>query len=250
MPHMLRHIDDMDRYARGAVCRHRALVHYFGQEYSKPNCGACDLCLGDVEEVAEATVIAQKILSCVFRVEQRFGIGHVIAVLRGESTDRVRSLRHDRLSTFGLLSEHGQRELRDWIYQLIGHGLLAQDGDRYPVLKLTDASRGVLRGQEHVRLIQIARKARKVRPAPSWEGVDEALFESLRKFRRDLAADRGVPPYIILGDRSLRELARLRPRTLTQLREVYGIGEKKLADLGEKILAVIGSPHESPVTPR
>ena len=250
VPHMLRHIDDMDRYARGAVCRHRALVHYFGEEYSKPNCGACDLCLGDVEEVAEATVIAQKILSCVFRVEQRFGIGHLIAVLRGESTDRVRSLRHDRLSTFGLLSEHGQRELRDWIYQLIGHGLLAQEGDRYPVLKLTDASRGVLRGGEHVRLIQIARKARKVRPAPSWEGVDEALFESLRKFRRDLAADRGVPPYIILGDRSLRELARLRPKNFAQLREVYGIGEKKLADLGEKILAVIGSPHESPVTPR
>ncbi len=237
-----RHIDEIDRYARGAVCRHRALVNYFGEEYAKSNCAACDLCLGDVEEVADATVIAQKILSCVVRVEQRFGIGHVIAVLRGETVERVRRLGHDRLSTYGLLADHAQAELRDWIYQLIGHGLLAQEGDRYPVLKLTETSRGVLRGEESVRLVQIARKERRRKStseSQSWEGVDAALFESLRKFRRELAAARGVPPYIILGDRSLRELARLRPRTLTQLREVYGIGEKKLADLGERILAVV-----------
>src|SRR5205807_2370494 len=129
-------LDEMDRYARGAVCRHKALVNYFGEDFSNPNCGACDLCLGDVEVVTDATVIAQKILSCVARTDQRFGAGHVIAVLRGENTDRVRSLGHDRLSTYGLLSEHTQAELRDWIYQLIGHGLLKQDGDRYPVLKL------------------------------------------------------------------------------------------------------------------
>jgi ATP-dependent DNA helicase RecQ len=240
-------IDEMDRYARGAVCRHRALVSYFGEEYTTPNCGACDLCLGDVEEVADATVIAQKILSCVIRVDQRFGIGHVISVLRGESIERVRKLGHDRLSTYGLLSEHETSELRDWIYQLIGHGLLEQDGDRYPILKVTDAARPVLRGEEPVRLVQIARKERRRKSkseSESWEGVDTALFESLRKFRRDLATARGVPAYIILGDRSLREVARLRPQTLTQLAEVYGIGEKKLADLGEGILAVVSGAAE------
>jgi len=238
----MRLLDEIDRYARGAVCRHRALVTYFGEEYTTPNCRACDLCIGDVEEVAEATVIAQKILSCVVRVEQRFGIGHVIAVLRGETIERVRKLGHDRLSTYGLLSEYGQSELRDWIYQLIGHGLLEQDGDRYPVLKITEGARRVLRGEESVRLVQIARKERRRKSkseSESWEGVDAALFESLRKFRRELAAARGVPAYIILGDRSLREVARLRPRTLTQLAEVYGIGEKKLVDLGSKILAVV-----------
>jgi len=240
----MRLLDEIDRYARGAVCRHRALVSYFGEDYSTPNCGACDLCLGDVEEVADATVIAQKILSCVIRVDQRFGIGHVIAVLRGESPERVRKLGHDRLSTYGLLSEYGQSELRDWIYQLIGHGLLQQDGDQYPILKVTEAARPVLRGEESVRLVQIARKERRRKSkseSESWEGVDPALFESLRKFRRELAAARGVPAYIILGDRSLREVARLRPSTLTQLAEVYGIGEKKLVDLGEKILAVVTS---------
>ncbi|HEY8182498.1 MAG TPA: DNA helicase RecQ [Thermoanaerobaculia bacterium] len=238
----MRLLDEIDRYARGAVCRHRALVSYFGEDYSTPNCGACDLCLGDVEEVADATVIAQKILSCVIRVDQRFGIGHVIAVLRGESPERVRKLGHDRLSTYGLLSEYGQSELRDWIYQLIGHGLLQQDGDQYPILKVTEAARPVLRGEETVRLVQIARKERRRKSkseSESWEGVDPALFESLRKFRRELAAARGVPAYIILGDRSLREVARLRPSTLTQLAEVYGIGEKKLVDLGPRILEVV-----------
>ena len=173
----------------------------------------------------------------------------MISVLRGESPDRVRKLGHDRLSTYGLLSEYGQSELRDWIYQLIGHGLLQQDGDQYPILKITDAARPVLRGDESVRLVQIARKERRRKSkseSESWEGVDADLFESLRKFRRDLASARGVPPYIILGDRSLREVARLRPRTLTQLAEVYGIGEKKLVDLGSKILDVVlecgGSP--------
>ncbi|HSP16624.1 MAG TPA: DNA helicase RecQ [Thermoanaerobaculia bacterium] len=242
----LRHVEDIDRYARGAVCRHRALVNYFGEDYATPNCGACDLCLGDVEEVNDAIVIAQKILSCVVRTRQRFGAGHVISVLRGENTDRVRALGHDALSTYGLLSTYSQAELRDWIYQLIGQGVLAQEGDRYPVLCLTEASRGVLRGEESVRLVQIARKERRKKSkatVESWEGVDEALFESLRKFRRELAAARGVPPYIILGDRSLREVARLRPQTLTELRDVYGIGDKKLADLGTKILAVVSGSN-------
>ncbi|HVS33646.1 MAG TPA: DNA helicase RecQ [Thermoanaerobaculia bacterium] len=243
--HSQRQIDEMDRYARGAVCRHRALVSYFGQEYPSPNCSACDLCLGDVEEVADATVIAQKILSCVARTEQRFGAGHVISVLRGETTDRVRSLGHDRLSTYGLLSSHPQHELRDWMYQLIGHGFLVQEGDRYPILRLTEASRRVLRGEESVRLIQIARKEKRKKSrseAESWEGVDGALFESLRALRRELASARGVPPYVILGDRSLREIARSRPRTLVELREIYGIGDKKLADLGERIMALMQGP--------
>ena len=238
----LKHINDMDRYARGAVCRHRAIVNYFGEEYASENCNACDLCLGDVQTVDDANVIAQKILSCVVRVDQRFGIGHVISILRGEKTERVLSMGHDRLSTYGLLAGHPQNELRDWIYQLIGQGVLAQEGDQYPILRLTEKSRGVLRGEESVRLVQVVRKEKRKKAkveSESWEGVDQDLFESLRKFRRDLASSRGVPPYIILGDKSLREIARVRPQTLTELRDVYGIGDKKLEDLGEMILNVV-----------
>jgi ATP-dependent DNA helicase RecQ len=232
----IRQTQEMDRYARGAVCRHRALVSYFGEEYATPNCNACDLCLGDVEVVEDAKTVAQKILSCVVRVEQRFGIGHVISVLRGENTERVRSLGHDRLSTYGLL-KHTQNELRDWIYQLIGQGLLAQEGDQYPILRLTEKSRGVLRGEEGVRLVQIVRKKKKKKEVS--EDYDHSLFEELRKFRREIASSRGVPPYIILGDRSLREIASVRPQTLEELRDIYGIGDKKLADLGEKLLALV-----------
>src|SRR5947209_1655730 len=113
----LKHLADMDRYARGAVCRHRALVQYFGQPYDAPSCNACDLCLGDTEEVPDALVVARKILSCVARVKEGFGIGHVVAVLRGENTENVRKRGHDKLTTFGLLRGHSKADLRDWVYQ-------------------------------------------------------------------------------------------------------------------------------------
>ena len=239
-----RHLDDIDRYARGALCRHKALVQYFGEPYTSANCAACDICLGDVEEAPDATIVAQKILSCVSRVGQRYGIGHVIAVLRGETTDRVMNSGHDKLSTYGLLSGHPQTELRDFIYQLIGHGMLVQEGDRYPILRLTDASKHVLRGDESVRLVQLAKKEKRKKSRgerESWEGVDEPLFEALREMRRGIAAARRVPPYVILSDRTLREIARVRPATLIDLREIYGIGDKKLAELGDRILSTVGS---------
>src|SRR5205823_6151509 len=120
LPNALKHLDDIDRYARGAVCRHKALVEYFGQAYGTANCGACDLCLGDSEEVPDASVVAQKILSCVARVKERFGIGQVLSILRGKNVENVRKYGHDKLTTYGLLSGHSDHDVRDWIYQLIG----------------------------------------------------------------------------------------------------------------------------------
>jgi ATP-dependent DNA helicase RecQ len=242
LPNALRHLNDLDGYCRGAVCRHKALVNYFGQEYDKPSCAACDICLGDNEPVPDAVILAQKILSCVARVQERFGVNHVIGVLRGENTERIRSLQHDQLSTFGLLKEHAKAELRDWIFQLIGQEVLRQDGDEYPVLKLTDGSWEVMRKQRTVRLLQPVRRQADDRTGKSradtesWEGVDRGLFEDLRGFRRDLAASRGVPPYVILSDATLRELARIRPSTIEGLRLIYGIGDRKLHDFGAALL--------------
>ncbi|HUF17709.1 MAG TPA: DNA helicase RecQ [Thermoanaerobaculia bacterium] len=244
----LRQVDEIDRYARGAVCRHRALVRYFGEEYPRPSCAACDICLGHVEEVPEATVVAQKILSCVVRVQQRFGAGHVISVLRGETSERISQLRHDRLTTYGILADHPQPDLRDWIYQLIGHGLLVQEGDRYPVLHVTDQGRALLRGEGSVRLVQIAKKEKRRKSKVEtfeWEGVDRDLFEALRTMRRLMASERGVPSYVILNDRSLRDIARVKPKSLSELRPIYGIGEKKLADLGAVILRTVGENVDS-----
>jgi ATP-dependent DNA helicase RecQ len=240
-----RHIEDMDRYARGANCRHQALVEYFGQKLETENCGACDMCLGDNELVADSLVVAQKILSCVARVQERFGINHVISVLRGEASDRIKSYQHDKLSTYGLLQDHAKTDIREWIYQLIGQKALEQTGDEYPVLKLNEASREIFRKERTVRLLQPAKKKGKEKPgkskadATSWEGVDRDLFEALRSRRHALATQRQVPPYVIFSDATLRELARVRPSSLDAMRLVYGIGEKKMADLGQEFLQII-----------
>jgi ATP-dependent DNA helicase RecQ len=238
----LQHLDDMDRYCRGAVCRHRALVNHFGQDYEAASCGACDLCLRETELVPDALVVAQKILSCVARVKEGFGVGHVISVLRGENTDNVRRRGHDKLSTFGLLKEHGKAEVRDWIYQLLGQKVLLQVGDEYPILRLNEASWEVMRGRREVRLVRLARGKKKEKArgeTVSWEGVDLELFEALRRLRRQIAAERQVPPYIVFTDATLRQLARLRPTTLDKMRLVSGIGEAKLRDLGERFLEAI-----------
>ena len=245
LPNALKHAEDMDRYARGAVCRHRALVNYFGQKYDEPTCAACDLCLGDVETVKDALVVGQKILSCVARVKERFGVNHVIAILRGEDNERVRQYQHQQLSTYGLLKEHPRSVVRDWIFQLIGQGLLAKSDDQYPVLKLNLASWEVMKGNQKVQLVQPVRraKAEKVKQSRadvvSWDGVERNLFETLRQWRFELARQTQKPPYVIFSDEALRQLARIRPSKSEKLRYVYGIGDAKLRTYGPLVLAII-----------
>jgi ATP-dependent DNA helicase RecQ len=242
----LAHLNDMDRYCRGAVCRHRALVEYFGQEYPRDNCGACDLCLGDTEILSDGVVIAQKILSCVARVREGFGINHVISILRGDGeNERVQKYRHDKLSTFALLRDSTAKEIRDWIYQLISQGVLRQDGDEFPVLKLNEDSWEVMRNQRGVRLLRPVKRKRGERLKRSqsedisWEGVDNELFEVLRRLRRQLAEASQKPAYVIFGDRTLRELAKLRPSTSERMRNVYGVGDNKLREFGEAFLTAL-----------
>jgi ATP-dependent DNA helicase RecQ len=234
-------LEEMRRFATVVRCRHAALSEYFGQPYGGPSCGACDVCLGEVEGVVDATVLAQKILSCVARTEQRFGVEHVADVLVGAEADRVRRWGHDKLSTYGLLRDMPRKNVVQAIYQLIDAGVLARStGDR-PVLELNAASWDVLRGKRAVELLELRRrKAKTGFEEASWQGVDEGLFESLRALRREIAAERGVPAYLVLHDSTLRELSRLRPTRLDELRAVHGIGERKLADLGARLLERIG----------
>ena len=198
----------------------------------------------------DSTVIAAKILSCVARTEQRFGVGHVISVLRGEKIERIRQLRHDELSTYGLLASYSKAELRDFVYQLIGQGALAQEnlvlssGHSVGILKLNAQSIEVMKGKVPVRLVQVVSKsveeAKQTRGEEiSWEGVDQELFDALRGLRKEVATETSVPPYQIFSDATLRELARVRPTTLANFRLVYGVGENKLKEFGAKFLAVI-----------
>jgi len=235
-------LEHMRRFCTGVHCRHRQLSEYFGQEYSKPNCEACDLCLNEVKGLADATVTAQKILSCVARAGEHFGAEHIVDVLLGANTERVRRWRHEELSTYGLMKGTNRKTLINMLYQLLDDGLLERTAEERPVLRLNDASRDVLCGKRTVRLLQPKAEVQKTRfDEQSWEGVDRGLFESLRTLRRKVADERDVPAYVLFSDATLREMARVRPGSSSALLGIRGVGERKVADLGTRFLELIAS---------
>ncbi len=235
-------LSGIDNYCSSVSCRHRAIVNYFGQELPAQNCGACDVCLDELEFVQDSLVLSQKILSCVKRVGENFGGEYVAQVLTGSQDQRIVSHGHERLSTWGIMAEHNKKHIRGWIDQLVNQDFLRKAGE-YSVLQLTEAGWEVLRGEQTPRLLKPAppkERQRQSRAAlESWEGVDRDLFERLRVFRRRKADERGVPPFIIFSDATLRDLARVRPTTLDQLPAIHGIGTKKLNEYGAELLVEI-----------
>ena len=242
----LEHLHAMRRYAQAARCRHAALSEYFGQPYGAEPCGACDVCLGETESLPDSSVAAQKVISCVARAGERFGVRHLAEVLRGAKTENVLRHRHDRLSTFGLLASFDQRTVENLVHQLLDQGLLDRSpGDR-PVVTLNALSWEVMRGTRPVVLLEPRRvKTRASRAdADDWQGVDRDLFERLRSWRRRVAEGRGKPAWTILDDRALRAIARDKPTTPAALLRVKGIGEKRLADFGAAILDLVAGKRE------
>ncbi len=241
----------IERYASSVGCRHRHLSEYFGDHYetaANGGCAACDYCLDELETVGTPVTLARQILSCVARVGQRFGATHVASVLRGHASDQVISRGHAELSTFGLLPAASVAEVRGYIEQLIGLGLLQQVGEEYPVLALTAAGVTLLKDDTSFPNLTLARQKppRKGKfrvqsrvEAEAWQDVDRDLFERLRSVRLEIARSRGVPPYVIFHDATLREMARLRPSSINQLLDVKGVGARKADDLGETFLSAI-----------
>jgi ATP-dependent DNA helicase RecQ len=236
---------DMERYAAGTRCRHRSLIEYFAQTWHRDGCGACDWCLQELDAVPDSVTVARKILSCVARVKQTWGSGHVADVLAGRATDKVVAAGHGNLSTFGLLKDEPQSAVRGYIEQLVGDGLLLREGEPYPVLRLTAAGAAVMRGEAGCALYrEIAPpKSRKRSRSTLRESFStnehSELFDVLREVRLKLARERGVPPYVIFHDTTLREMAERRPRTFDDLHDVYGVGAKKAADFGDAFLDAI-----------
>ena len=239
---------DMERYASRVGCRHRHIVAYFGEPYERHACEACDFCLGELESMPEPVLLARKILSCVARVGQRFGSAHVTNVLRGSESEQVAARGHAQLTTFGLLRDASIDEVRGYIDQLLAHGLLQQSDDSYPVLQLTTAGAVLMKTGAGAGDFSLARqrKLEKGRSAPrarieveSWEGVDRSVFDRLRAMRLEIARTRGVPPYVIFHDSTLRELARARPTSLRELAGIYGMGARKIDTLGSVVLQTI-----------
>ncbi len=261
----------MADFASVNVCRRKQLLEYFDEPHPG-NCGACDVCTGVAEEIS-ASEEARMLLSAVARTGERFGLVHVVDVVTGADTEKVRRFGHDRLRTFGV---GGDRPKGFWLGlagDLIAQGCLRQNPDRYNALELTASGRDVLFGREEFRVLKraepgSAKKKRGGRKGPGKEaradakirggaetegdaaaksaaglrraGADEGLFERLRLVRLDIAGEKNLPPYVVFSDKTLREMCRLLPETREELLEVSGVGEHKLEAYGGRFLAEIG----------
>ncbi|MFT5588747.1 MAG: ATP-dependent DNA helicase RecQ [Bradyrhizobium sp.] len=227
-------------------CRRRHLLEYFGQ--SSGPCGNCDTCLNPPVSF-NATVPVQKLLSAIYRVDQRFGAGHVLDVLRGIESDKIKQWRHDQLSVFGIGSALSEAEWRAILRQSIALGLVAVDYESYNALKLTDAAKPVLRGGEQVQLREYQKPVKAKRAASGkapkgyveneLSGLDQVIFDKLRWWRVETARKHNVPAYVIFHDATMREIAKARPGSLDDLRGVSGVGEKKLETYGAEIVGLI-----------
>ena len=232
----------MVHYAESAECRRASLLEYFGEIFPHENCGACDNCLYP-RETYDGTVAAQKFLSCIYRIREHggfaVGLNHVVEVLTGADTDKIRSWGHNQLSTYGIGKEHGRPEWGAIGRELVRLGLVKQDAARFNVLESTPDGRAWLKERKPITLT----KPMQVAPAKvSHAGeitCDEALFEKLRVLRKRLADERGVPPYIVFSDVALRQMARIYPVSEGEFVRISGVGERKLAEFGQSFMGEV-----------
>lgn len=279
-----RQLAAIGRYASAPVCRHKLLAEHFGQKYQFParsqgaeqapgvrgtalqqqqaaaedgdtapapgdgGCGACDVCLEETAALPadEALLTAKKLLSAVWRTENRFGAGHVAKVLRGVDDDQVKRWGHAGLTVFGLMKDVHDAQIRRWIDQLIAQGFILVDDGEYPTLALTEAGYALCKGVGEVRLDAPApprerKKKGKRAAAPVAAPADAGLFERLRALRSRLAAAAGLPPYVIATDAGLRAVCELKPTTVEALALCHGWGEKRAARYGEQVLAELAA---------
>ncbi|PBJ83504.1 DNA helicase RecQ [Lysobacteraceae bacterium NML93-0399] len=244
-----RKLDALVGYCETMRCRRQVLLSNFGEDYAAKGvgqpCGNCDNCL-DPPDAWDATVAAQKALSCVYRSGQRFGAAHVIDILRGSDSERIRQFGHDQLSTYGVGTDIDARVWKSVLRQLVAQGLLDVDAEGYGGLRLTEASRAVLKGEAQVMLRKPTNTKERARTTRAATGADidlapadHPLFEALRALRGRLAREQNVPAYVIFHDATLREIARLRPISHGQLGGIGGVGAGKLERYGDAVLETV-----------
>lgn len=233
-----RQLDAIHAWCTGVVCRRRGLLAHFGETYPRKNCGSCDVCTGGMPLLPDSVTIAQKILSCVKRMGESENSTMVTRALLGSKDQRLIEAGHDKLSTYGLLKEHDRTAVGDWITQLLAHGLLAE-GDHH-ALRVTEAGWEVLRNRASVMLLDRTTASDSAKAAPARRDAltdeEDGIFQRLRKLRKELAEAKNIPPFMIFGDVTLRDMARKRPRDLIEMVEVKGVGRQKLKDYGEEFL--------------
>jgi len=230
---MLKKLDDMVKYCQTQNCRRQYLMQYFDESFPD-NCGSCDICLSEYEKF-DATLIAQKALSAVARLKERFGNTYVIDFLRGSKREKIWE-EHKQLKTYGIGADISRADWFRYLRELVTQGYLQVTEDAYPVLKLTDKSEAVLKGQQKVELIASQTfEERETEVIP----YEAGLLQELKLTRRDIAANENVPPYTILSDAALMEMATYLPQTLDELRFISGFGDIKLARYGREFLVPV-----------
>ncbi len=240
-------LDALLGYCESTACRHQSILRYFGESHPGA-CEQCDNCLHPVE-TWQATQVAQMALSCVYRTGQRFGVGHLIDVLIGKVTAQVERFGHDKVSTFGIGKTLNQNQGSGVYRQLIAAGLLEADMAAYGGLKLTEAARPVLKGEQEVWLRRdaepekrLSKAERSARAKEAFEGAnDDPLWQALKAKRLELAREQGVPPYVIFHDSTLLEIHNRKPQTLDEMGQISGIGQAKLQKYGKAFLDALRS---------
>jgi len=237
--HAKRCLDDMVRYGSARACRRKQLLAYFNEQYPQENCGMCDVCAGDVEE-ADATIEAQMLMSAIVRTGNRFGAGHIIDIVTGAETQKIRQLGHDQLKTYGVGKEKSKRHFQAVVSNLLAQGWLQQSGDKYPVLQVAARASAVLEGKAKVRIIKPVEKAAPRKAAAADDmACNGPLFEVLRALRKQMAEKQGVPPFVVFSDRTLREMSARMPGDANELLGVSGVGTHKQAQYGAAFLEAI-----------
>jgi ATP-dependent DNA helicase RecQ len=247
-------LDAMLGFAEAGDCRRVRLLAYFGE--ASAACGNCDNCLVP-PQLIDATEAARKLLACIYRCEQASGIGfaatHIIDVLRGKVSDKLLRHGHDRVSTFGIGAEVAEAEWRLLLRHLVAQHIVEVDADGYNVLRLTEASRAVLRGERTIELRHAAKKLPRRRASTrtadlSLDAQGRQMFEALRAWRATVAREHGVAAFVVFHDDTLRAIAQTRPASLAALRAISGVGDAKLARYGASLVALVGerTPIASP----
>ena len=235
----VRSLNDVVSYASAHACRRRQLLGYFGEEYPSDTCGNCDVCAGEVKKV-DATRDAQIVMSAVVRTGGRFGVNHIVDVVVGADTDRIRTLGHDQVKTYGVGKDRDKRHWRLVIDNLLAQGVMELSGSDYPILQLKEPAREVLQGKATVHILETQLpRGKKKKASVAIAPTDSPLFDHLRKLRREIAGELGVPPYVVFNDRTLHEMARLRPSDAFAMLSVSGVGQKKLDQFGARFLRAL-----------
>ncbi len=228
-------------YATSRICRRNLLLQYFAEESKETKCNACDNCLNP-QVTIDGTVLAQKILSCVYRVQERFGIGHIAGILTGSQQKKIMQYQHDKLSTYGIITDYSSQEIKMFIYELLQLGYLQQSKDQYGLLSLTAKSKPLLLGKDTIQLTKPMEQkitVKEKRDAYDDYNMNSQLFNRLRSVRKKLADEQSVPPYIIFSDATLKEMATTIPLSLKQFAQIKGVGAQKLEQYGEIFIRTI-----------